>query len=75
MGGWIDTTVDLAVFVGPAGYQNPKVKIGTRQFAAKSIAVWAWIQSRPDTIQADKAAAKRVLESVDYNGLARLVEP
>ncbi len=75
MGGWIESLVDLAVFLGPPGYENPKVKIGHRELAVKSIVVWAWIESRPDMIQADEAAAKRVLESVDYNGLAKLIEP
>jgi hypothetical protein len=75
MGGWIATMVDLAVLLGPPGYENPKVRIGQRELAVKSIVVWARIESRPDTIQADEAAARKVLESVDYNGLAKLIEP
>jgi hypothetical protein len=75
MGGWIETMVDLAVLIAPLGYENPKVKIGRRELAVKSIVVWAWIESRPDTIQADEAAARKVLESVDYNGLAKLIQP
>lgn len=75
MGGWIETMVDLAVLLAPPGYENPKVKIGNRQLAVKSIAVWAWIESRPDTIQADEAAARKVLESVNYDGLSKLIEP
>jgi len=75
MGGWIETMVDLAVFVGPPGYENPKVKIGHRELTTKSIVVWAWIESRPDTIQADEAAARKVLESINYDGLAKLIAP
>lgn len=67
--------VDLAVFLGPAGYENPKVKIGHREFAIKTIVVWAWIQSHPNTVKADEAAVRKVLESMDYNGLAKLIEP
>ena len=75
MGGWIETMVDLAVLLAPPGYENPKVKIGHRELAVKSIVVWAWIESRPDTIQADEAATRKVLESIDYKGLSKLIEP
>ena len=75
MGGWTETLVDVAVFVGPPGYENPKVKIGHRELTTKSIVVWAWIESRPDTIQADEAAARKVLESINYDGLAKLIAP
>ena len=75
MGGWAEAFVDLAVLLAPPGYENPKVKIGHRELVVKSIVVWAWIESRPDTIQADEAAATKVLESVDYNGLAKFIEP
>jgi len=75
MGSWTETMVDLAVFLGPAGYQNPKIQIGHRELVVKSIVVWAWIESRPDTIQADETAARRVLESIDYNGLSKLIKP
>ena len=67
--------VDLAVYVGPTGWENPRVKIGQKELAVKCIVVWAWIESHPDTIKADEAAVKKVLESIDYNGLAKLIEP
>lgn len=54
---------------------NPKVKIGHRELVVKSIVVWAWIQSHPDTIKADEVAVRKVLESMDYDGLAKLIEP
>jgi hypothetical protein len=69
------TLVDLAVYVGPPGYENPRVKIGHRELTVKCIVVWAWIASHSDTIKADEAAARKVLESIDYNGLAKLIEP
>lgn len=75
MGGRKQTLVDLAVFVGPPGYVNPKVKIGERQLAVKSVVVWAMVQSLPNSIDADEAAARKVLESVDYNGLSALIQP
>jgi len=67
-------TVGLAVYLGPAGYQNPHVKLGEADLAVKCIFVWAWIQSRPDTVQADEALVRRILEKVDYDGLSALIE-
>jgi len=74
-GDWDASPVDLAVFLGPPGYQNPPVKIGHRELAVKCIVVWALIESHPDTIKADEASARKVLESMDYNGLSKLIEP
>ena len=65
----------LAVFLGPPGYENPKIRIGHREFAVKTIVVWAWIESHPNTVKADEAAVRKVLESMDYDGLAKLIEP
>jgi hypothetical protein len=66
---------NLAIFLGPPGYQNPPAKIGQRELAVKCIVVWAWIQSRPDIILADEATARKVLQSMDYDGLSKLIEP
>lgn len=74
-GGIPHTMVRLAVYLGPPGYVNPKIKIGHRVLVTKCIVVWAWIESRPEMISADEAAARKVLESVDYNGLADLIKP
>jgi hypothetical protein len=68
-------TVGLAIFLGPPGYQNPRVKLGESELAVKCIFVWAWIQSRPDTVKADEAKVRELLEKVDYDGLSRLIEP
>jgi len=74
-GDWDISLVDLAVYVGPAGWQNPQVKIGNKELAVKCIVVWAWIESHPATIKADEAAVRKVLESMDYDGLAKLLQP
>jgi hypothetical protein len=74
-GDWDASFVHLAVFLGPPGYVNPKTKIGHREFVVKSIVVWAWIQSHANTIMADEATARKVLESMDYDGLAKLIQP
>ena len=74
-GGIAHTMVRLAVSLVPPGFVNPKIKIGHRVLTIKSIVVWAWIESRPEMIAADEAAARRALESVDYNGLTNLIEP
>jgi hypothetical protein len=66
---------NLSVFIGPPGYQNPHVTLAERQSKVKCIVVWAWIESLPDKIQADEATVKKVLESVNYDGLSRLIEP
>jgi hypothetical protein len=68
-------TVGLAIFLGPPGYQNPPVKLGQSELAVKCIFVWAWIESRSDTVKADEAIARRILEKVDYKGLSKLIEP
>jgi len=67
-GGMTHTMVHLAVSLAPPGYVNPKIKIGHRVLVTKSIVVWAWIESRPEMIAADEAAARKVLESMDYHG-------
>jgi hypothetical protein len=66
---------NLAVFLGPPGYQNPHVSLAERQPKVKCIVVWAWIESLPDKIQADEATVKKVLEAVDYDGLSTLIQP
>jgi hypothetical protein len=67
-------TVGLAIFLGPPGYQNPRVKLGESELALKCIFVWAWIESRPDTVQAYEAIVRKILEKMDYEGLSRLIE-
>ncbi|MFZ0819400.1 MAG: hypothetical protein WAM91_04980, partial [Candidatus Acidiferrales bacterium] len=68
-------TVGLAIFLGPPAYQNPPVSLSERQLKVKCIFVWAWIQSRPDKVQADEAIVRKILEKMDYAGLSKLIEP
>lgn len=67
--------INYAVFLGPADFQNANVKLEERRPQVKCIVVWAWIQSRPDTIQADEAAVKKILATINYEGLSKLIEP
>lgn len=71
----VESIVNLAVFLGPSGFQNPHANLVDRQLSVKCIVVWAWIESRPDTIQADEATARKVLEKIDYDGLSKMIEP
>jgi len=75
MGSRVESFVYLAVVLGPPGYQNPRVLIGHKELAVKSIVVWAWIESRPDMIRTDESTVRKVLESIDYDGLSKLIEP
>jgi hypothetical protein len=70
-----EAAVNLAIYLGPANFFNPHIKAGEWDHKVKCIVVWAWIESLPDTIQGDEAAAKKVLANIDYDGLAKLVEP
>ncbi|HWX53891.1 MAG TPA: hypothetical protein VN176_04790 [Verrucomicrobiae bacterium] len=66
--------IKLAVYLGPVNFQNPQLKLGEADLKVKSIVVWAWIESRPDTVQADEAAVKKVLATMDYDGFIKLIE-
>jgi len=70
-----EAAVDLAIYLGPAGFVNPHIKAGEWNLKVKCIVVWAWIESLPDTLQADESTIKEVLEKVDYDGLSKLTEP
>jgi hypothetical protein len=67
-------TVYLLIYAGPAGFQNPPVN-GPSSTGLKCFVAMADLESRADTVQADEAAAKQILASIDYNGLAKLIEP
>jgi hypothetical protein len=67
--------IKLAVYLGPVTFQNPPVTLGEADLKVKCVVVWAWIESRPDTVQADALAVKKVLATMDYDGLAKLLEP
>ncbi|HKW62805.1 MAG TPA: hypothetical protein VJN89_09695 [Candidatus Acidoferrum sp.] len=67
------TWVNLAVYVGPPGFQNPDT--GGSKSVLKCVLVWLRVTSRPDNLKSDEALARRVLEAIDYEGLAKLIEP
>jgi len=64
---------NLAILVGPADLEVSQPP--STAFAVKAIAVWALIATRPDTAAADEARVRKVLETVDYEGLAKLLMP
>ena len=73
--GATEAAVDLAIYLGPEQFVNTHIKVGEWDLKVKCIVVWAWIESLPDTIQADETTVKKVLASIDYDGLAKLIEP
>lgn len=72
--GHVVLMVNYAIFLGPDKFQNPHAGLRDAELKVKCIVVWAWIESRPDTVQSDEALAKKVLAAIDYNGLAKLIE-
>ncbi|HKW62803.1 MAG TPA: hypothetical protein VJN89_09685 [Candidatus Acidoferrum sp.] len=73
--GHTESLVNYAIFLGPENFQNPHAALRDSQLKVKCIVVWAWIQSRADTVQSDEALVIKVLATMDYDGLAKLVEP
>jgi hypothetical protein len=67
--------VFLAIYLGPEGFSNPAVEVPSLAAGPKCITVMAWLQPRADTLQADEAMARKMLEAIDYDGLAKLIEP
>lgn len=66
----------LAVYVGPAGFQNPTLKKGELLRAElKCLLVQAWVYSSEKDVKSDEALARQLLEKVDYAGLAKLPAP
>jgi len=39
----------------------------------KTIVVWAFIETRADTAAADEAVVRKIMEPMDYRGLAKLI--
>ncbi len=68
--------VNLAVYLGPPGFDMPSAS--KPELKIKCILVYVEVASsapHPDTIKADEAVARQMLEKVDYAGLVRLMEP
>lgn len=67
--------VFLAIYLGPEGFRNPAVEVPSLAAGPKCISVLAELHPRADTLQADEAVARKMLEAIDYDGLAKLIEP
>lgn len=66
------TWINLAVYVGPPGFQNPNT--GGSKAVLKCVLVWLRVTTRPDTVKSDEALAQNVLETIDHDGLAKLLD-
>ncbi len=66
------TWINLAISVGPPGFQNPNT--GGSKSVLKGVLVWLRVTARPETLKSDEALARQVLETIDYDGLAKLIE-
>ncbi|HMK86853.1 MAG TPA: hypothetical protein VK437_12920 [Steroidobacteraceae bacterium] len=65
--------LNLGVLVG-----SPDVEVAqapSTALAVKAISVWAFLRTRPETAAADEARVRKILESGDYPGLAKLIAP
>ena len=67
--------VYLAVYLGPEGFRNPAVEVPSLAAGPKCISVMVQLWTRADTLQADEAVARKMLEAIDYDSLAKLIEP
>jgi len=65
--------LDLAVSLGPPKFEMPQVLIAHKELAVKTIVVWAFLQTRDDTTAADEAVVRKIMEFIDYQGLAKLI--
>ncbi len=68
--------IAMAVYLGPPGFRMPSAR--NPELKVKCILVRVEVFSsapHPETIKADEAVARQMLEKVDYAGLVRLMEP
>ncbi len=68
--------ISLAVYLGPPGFRNSTAR--NPELKVKCILVRVEVSSdapHPETIKADESVVRRMLEKVDYAGLAKLVQP
>jgi hypothetical protein len=67
--------IGMAVYLGPPGFRNPGAK--NPELKVKCIQVRVEVLSdapHPETLKADQAAARQMLEKVDYPGLAKFLQ-
>jgi len=68
--------ISMAVYLGPPGFRMPSAR--NPELKVKCILVRAEVSSgtpHPETIKADGAAARQMLEKVDYAGLEKFLNP
>lgn len=68
--------ISMAVYLGPPGFRNSTAR--SPELKVKCILVRVEVSSdapHPETIKADEDVARRMLEKVDYAGLAKLLQP
>ncbi|HKW62804.1 MAG TPA: hypothetical protein VJN89_09690 [Candidatus Acidoferrum sp.] len=75
LGGPSAPEVFLAIYLGPEGFRNPAVEVPSVTAGPKCFTVLARVQPRADTVQADEAVARKMLEAIDLDGLAKLIQP
>ena len=67
--------LDLAVALGPPDFRMPQVLIGHKELAVKVITVWVFLQSINSVVREDEETMRKVLETINYDGLAKLITP
>jgi hypothetical protein len=67
----VQQDVFLAVYLGPKGFRNPPVGAQTQKMQMKCFLVEAQIPAG----EKYEALARQMLERIDYDGLAKLIEP
>jgi len=67
--------LDLAVGLGPPDFHMPQVLIGHKELSVKTIVVWAFLQSTNSLVREDEETMRKVLETIDYDALARMITP
>jgi hypothetical protein len=67
----VQQDVFLAVYLGPKGFRNPPAGAEPQKMQMKCFLVQA--QFPPG--EGHEALARQMLEKVDYDGLAKLIEP
>ena len=75
-GDYAATQICLAVYLGPAGFKNPPVpKDNNLRTDLKTALVKVILLSSPQSLKADEAIGRQLLEKIDFDGIAKLLQP
>jgi hypothetical protein len=74
LGGPDRPTMYLVIYLGPQGLRNPPVEIPSI-VGLKCFVIVAEIQTSTNKAQSDEAVARQMLSTIDYDGLAKMIEP